>query len=876
MSPTVFSSADSKAPSAQWIYHGVAGLLLVVTTFSIYSNSMQGPFVFDDAHNILSNDRIRVDRLQFSKFWEAAFESPSKNRPVANISFALNWYFGGLDPFGFHIVNTAIHAINGFLAYVFAWMLLGLANRRDDSISNVQQFQIALATSLIFVAHPIQSQSVTYIVQRMTSMSTMFFFIALMCYLRGRTRSVPLLRYGWWGFALVSWILAIGSKPIAITLPAVILTMEWLFLRRSTNHDGRTSGDVTNNSVLSRWCRHPRWRVAWLVMGLIGLTLVVNFVFFEGNVFRVISRGYQGRTEFTLFDRLQTQARVLSFYLSLLFYPDPERLNLLHYIFPPLSENASSATVLGLFVLLQLVGLACGISSSHPVLAFCMGWYLIGSVVESTVIPLEMIYEHRNYLPCFGFALFTVWTIHRICRGRNQWFWLLPTLVIIVSLCVMTHTRNRDWCDELTLWGDVIVKSPQEARGWNNRGKAYANDENYELAVADYLQAISRKFRFVEAHTNLGNAYVELGNEEKSIFNLTRAIQFQPLTSVFYFNRAVANETFGDQAVDSERTAYYELAQMDYRRVVEINPEFFTSNFNLGVVYDKMGLYPEAIQEFNAVIRMDSENVSALNNRADVYLKIQQPQQALADFDDVLRLEPTFAKAFYNRANAYLALGNQSSALTDLDRAIQLEPNLHLAYYNRGNIQMNLNQYDAAIQDFTEVIHVDPSYQAAYNNRGLCYLGKKQFELAIRDCDKAIQINPKQSIPYVSRGNARTMMGQHKSAILDYNAAIALDPNLPDVFFNRGISRDALGDQEVSQRRRRAGHDRYMSAVRDFNRAIRFRPSAPEYFQQRAKTQLKLQNYKKAWIDVQRCVQLGGRPNPQLMEVLRKKFETGN
>ncbi|MFZ5562558.1 MAG: hypothetical protein ACOZBW_00790, partial [Thermodesulfobacteriota bacterium] len=287
------SPAAMKQPAAILV-------VLAATVILIYANSLTAPFVFDDVHNILENPYIRLSELSFEKLADVA--SSRSPRPFANLTFALNYYFHGYDLAGYHTVNIAIHLLTGFLMFLLVRLTLGLANHDKKELT-------AALASLLWIANPVHTQSVTYIVQRMTALSALFFLLALYLYIKARLRQksqkplVPLF------FALcgLSGVLALLAKQIAVTLPFFILLYEWYFFQ-----------DLD-----------PAWgkkQVRWLgIVTLLGLAIALVYLG-KSPMDKILSM-YDKQT-FTMGQRLLTEPRVIFLYLSLIFFPHPSRLNL--------------------------------------------------------------------------------------------------------------------------------------------------------------------------------------------------------------------------------------------------------------------------------------------------------------------------------------------------------------------------------------------------------------------------------------------------------------------------------------------------------------------------------------------------------------------
>lgn len=828
--------------------HYFAGLLIVIVGVVIYANSIHVPFIFDDSQNVAFNEHLHLKELSPQGLYEAAFESPLPSRAVANLSFALNYYWSGEDPLvGMHVVNILIHVVSGLLVYALCllWMRVsseGVLCRDPWSICDTRRQLISAIAALVFVAHPVHSQSVTYVVQRMASLAVMFYLLALVLYCLGRLQRDSLRRNWCLVGVLVFWGLSLGCKEIAITLPLIVALMEWLLFSKSP-------------TVPRMVGRRLKWQLVCGGVALLLAVVVICLVSRRNPLLEVVN-GYRFR-DFTMAERLWTQARVVVFYLSLLFYPHPSRLNLIHYIFPPVSGLASVGTAVSLLVLSSLIGWAVYFLRSRPLYTFCIFWFFGQLLLESTMMPLEMIFEHRLYLPSVGIILLFVLLVDTAWGRCRRVALFAVWAVVLGAMMAGTIARNQVWQDVIGLWTDVIVKSPMEPRGWNNRGKEYVTmglsdetirDEYLEKGMQDYKIALGRAQHFVEVLNNLGNLYVELGQRQPALAYLTKAIELRKGMPIFCYNRAVAFEQFND----------LESAIADYTHAITINDEFAGAYFNRGVVLGQIGETRRAIDDFSRVIALQSDNSAAYLNRGDAHMQLGQLNLALRDFDEVIRLDPDMAQAYYNRAGTYSQLGEAQQALQDYNRAIEIG-DLDLAYYNRGNIYMNREDYVRAIEDFSKAIEKNPLNTGALNNRALCYMGVNDVDKAFADFDRAIKSDPKSAIVYVCRGNAHLMLGNHTAAQREYNRALALSTDIPQAYFNRGQARAALGN--------------HTGAVRDFGHAIRLLPQDSQNYHRRAQSLYHLGQFEAAQRDVDQCQQMGGKVNAGLLKAVQSALQ---
>jgi len=419
-------------------FHWLRILPFLFLGLFLYSNTLDVPFYFDDIQNIEKNAHIRLDRLTLEGLSGAAFKSYASRRPVANISFALNYYLHGYDLAGYHAVNIVIHILTGIFVYLLMEASLGLLPpgspvfRFSDSANPPHCFQaaqrrncsiIALFGALLWFVHPIQTQSVTYIVQRMNAMAAMFYVLSLVLYVKGRLSAVGARRWVWFSGSFVAAGLALGSKEISATLPFFILLYEWYFFQD-------LSKTWFKKYLLYLLCAFVAFAIiAWLYLGSDPLHAVLS--------------GYKNR-DFTLVERVFTEFRVVVYYMSLLVYPNPSRLNL-DYDFA-LSQSLSQplTTIVSLVLIVALIVFAALAAKRYRLVSFAILWFFGNLAIESSVFSLELVYEHRTYLPSMFLFLTFVWLLYGYIGNAKAVGAVI--CAIMVLFCFWTHGRTWAEC----------------------------------------------------------------------------------------------------------------------------------------------------------------------------------------------------------------------------------------------------------------------------------------------------------------------------------------------------------------------------------------------------------------------------------------------
>ena len=561
---------------------------LAIVVILIYADTLTGPFILDDIDNIVANPHIRISSLDLKDIIRAGFQSPEANRPVANISFALNYYFNGLNRVGFHVVNILIHILAGIFLYFFVQSTLHTPMLQ----ARFEQYGwVAFLTAFIWLVHPLQTQSVAYLVQRMNSLAAMFYILSMLLYVRFRLNRTD--RRNWLLLAgcVLAGLLAVGTKQICATLPVFIILYEWYFFQK----------------LSFNWTRRH-----FIVLFCIVLVLVIIALIFLGQdpIVRIIS-AYRYR-DFTLPQRVLTQSRVVIFYLGLLLWPRPSNLNLDHDFALSYSLTNPMTTLISMGIIAALIGLAILSAKREPLLSFGIFWFFGNLVIESSVIGLELVFEHRNYLPSMVLILAIVALVLRYVKP----IWLGAAFLCLVGMLftVWTFERNKIWSDELSLYRDCAVKSPAKARARNNYGSILLRRNRLPEAVNEFKTAVSLKPKYADAHYNLANALVKQGHSTEGIYHYSQTIRLRP-RDVKALNNLAATLVIEERYAEA----------IDYlKKALIINPADPNLHTNLGIILKREGNLVEAGHHFSRALEINPYNESARHGLAEIERRGQE------------------------------------------------------------------------------------------------------------------------------------------------------------------------------------------------------------------------------------------------------------
>lgn len=432
--------------------HLIGFLLIISAGLLAYYPGLTDFMLADDYPNIILNPDIRLNGLGYDDLVSAANANDSGplKRPLASLSFGLNYYFSGqqIIPSHFKMTNLVIHLFNGILVYLIVLRMAAILRGKNSNLFPSQW--LALCVALVWVLQPVQLTSVLYSVQRMNSMSALFVLAGLLIFLNGRCRLAGGLPYAqtlMYGGILAGTLLGSLNKENALLLPFLALAVELTLFNRK---------DLSIQA--QKECK--RFYLITVAVPVIAGTIFL--ILYPG----IILNGYAARN-FTLYERLMTEARVIFYYLRLIMYPDLSQLALYHDDISISRTLLSPWTTLSsILATVALLGAALTYRKRVRVFSFMVLWFFIGHVMESTIFSLEIAYEHRNYLPSFGVifgAMYYLITALRYLTAK-KFFRLAPPLVIILSLLMTTHTRAAIWSEEKMVGHFDVRNHPESAK----------------------------------------------------------------------------------------------------------------------------------------------------------------------------------------------------------------------------------------------------------------------------------------------------------------------------------------------------------------------------------------------------------------------------
>lgn len=814
----------------------IASAVLIAATILAYCNTLTTPFVFDDHGNIEANPSIR----QLWPIWEVFLQrSPQgtyvHGRPVVNLSLALNYAIGGIRTFPYHLTNLAIHVLAGLT-------LLGIVRRTLSLPSLGGRYErlatpLAFAIAAIWALHPLQTQAVTYVIQRYESLMGLFYLLSLYCVIRSDSSLQP---RQWTAAAVGACFLAMGCKEVAVSLPLVILLYDRAFLA---------------GSFREAWRRRQGMYLGLLAAWL-GLAALL-----------VVSGGRSQWSGFALpvhpLDYAMTQFGVILHYLRLSFWPYPQVFD---YAWP-IAETWGQVLP-GAAVVLGLLAATVYALIRWPKWGLVGAWFFLILAPTSSVMPIaDMAFEHRMYLSLAAVVAVTVialhrflgWLFHALRVPPPAARWAGPALaaVVLVALVAATYARNQVYQSERSVWQDVVDKAPHNARAHNNLGNQLCKAGSPEDAIAHYRKALELCPLFVNAHCNLATAVLDQGNIEEAKAECRKALDIDP-----QFARAHGN--LGNILAHEKRL---DEAVVQYRKAIRLDPMLVDVHNKLAGVLATQGKVDEAMAGYRRALEANPFSVDAHNNLAGLLAKQGKLHDAVIHYSQALQIDPRFSEAHYNLANILNRQNKLDEAVEHYRQTLQIDPRRAEAYNNLGVVLERRGSPSEAMELYLEAVRLNPDYAEAHGNLAMVLAKQGKLDATIDHLRKAVKLQPGLVAGHCQLAVFLMEKGRFDEAASHLQMALQTDPACADARYHLGRVYSAQGKSR--------------EALKEWREGLRAQPQAILLlnilaWELATSSDSSVRNGAEALGLAERARQLAGEPSAQLLDTLAAAYaETG-
>ncbi|UCD83828.1 MAG: tetratricopeptide repeat protein [Deltaproteobacteria bacterium] len=717
-----YSPENKRARNKAIINHVVAIILIAVISSGIYYNILNSSFHFDDQHVVVKNPSIRY--LGDLK----TIVTHNRSRPILYFTFALNYYFNRENTFGYHLVSLILHILTASLFYLIIFTI-------GQNFLQISLFhRLALFSAVLYTVNPIHTESVSYISSRSAVMCTTFYLIAVYLFLKAWVRDRENPRILLLAFSAFSFIMALGTKEIPVTLPVMLLILDFLFI-----YQGK------RESFLPRIVRYHS-----PFFGVLLLYFVLRY-----TVFGTLGNPQKNLTVVTY---LSTQFNVILNYFRLLFFPvnlcaDPD--------FPISPSPFVWEVMFSIIILAGILYLAFKVSKSYPQVTFGIFWFFIALVPTSSILPLyDVMAEHRLYLPSVGFFLVMGAVLNKGFDFIEERFFregkvlALSVLILLVfGFSFGTIQRNLVWENEFTLWTDVMKKSPRKDRTHYGLGFALDNMGHYDEALKEYRETLRINPNQFQALNDLGGILLRRGQYDEAIVYFQRSLAAKPDYLL----------AMGNLAKAYEGKSNIKQAVKEAERMMQAAPTNYEIHNFLGTYYAKAGKLDEAIAEFKEAVRLNPRYSSAWNN-LEIAMKKKEllKQQGIINGGASSEIPPDSVLGHFYRGIAFQQKGELDKAVTEYQEVLKIDPEYFDAYINLGLAYFKLGDNDQAINEFSQALKLRPQSAVCHTNLGAIYARLENKEKAIYHFRESLRLDPHQNQARIIEENIKKLETERK------------------------------------------------------------------------------------------------------------------
>jgi tetratricopeptide (TPR) repeat protein len=639
---------------------------LAIITFAAFGQVLFYKFIdFDDNVYVTKNPHVQGGLSRQSIVW--AFRTPYASfwHPLTMLSYMLDYQLFGLNPFGYHLTNVLLHIANTLLLFIILNEMTG-------------GFWKSAFVAAAFALHPLHVESVAWVAERKDVLSTLFWMLTMLAYLQ-YVRRPNIIRYS---LTLFAFALGLMAKPMLVTLPFVLLLLDYWPLERLKE----------STDIRYKWSGPP---------GRIKLILEKIPFLILSAVFSVI----------TIFAQKPKQAlamvwsvamRISNAMVSYLVYMRktiwPSGLAVF-YPYPGSTLPLWQAVV----AFVVLVGISVFVIRLIPRYKYLpVGWLLFAGTLVPVIGLVQIgsyaMADRFTYIPLTGLFIIIAWGADELMASRRRGKIALgiSATAVLSALLICTGFQVRYWRDSVTLFKHAI--------------KVTANN--------------------VVAYNGLGVTYDNLGRLTEAIEAFQQAIRIRPAYTDAYYN-VVAYNGLG---VTYDKLGRRQEAIEAFQQAIRIMPAYTDAYYNLGITYSNLGLWTEAIEAFQQAIKLKPDYVDAYNNLGNAYDEFGYRQEAIEAYKQAIKIKPDNSEAHYNLGVVYGRLGHWTEAIKAFQQAIRTSPDYAKTHLNLGNAYSELGRWTEATEAYRQAVKIKPDYSEAHFNLGVAYLQTGDKGSALEEC----------------------------------------------------------------------------------------------------------------------------------------------
>jgi len=761
-------------------------LLLFGLVVWVFLPSLRGDFIdFDDGVFINRNSHINLTWANFA--WAFCNPMAANWHPLTSWSFLLDHQLYGLKPWGYHLTNVLLHAFNTVLVFLVLRRMTGATWR-------------SLMVAGLFGLHPLRVESVAWISERKDVLSVAFWMLTLWAYTRFAQRRSSVERRAssaescrlaldprrWsldYGLALLFFALSLMSKPMVVTLPCVLLLLDYW--------------------PLERWKRERLWGLLLEKAPFFLLSAIVSVVTYVtqknadmmSNVLSGLSLSFGARLE----NALVSYGR----YLGKLFWPvDLGALYPHPGCWPTQKILLAGLLVLGLSVLVFVL------RRRQPYLPTGWLWYL------GTLIPViglvqagsQSMADRYSYIPSLGILMVLVWGAYQMTERWHLRGIILGTTggVLVLACIVLTRHQIGYWKDDVSVWRRAVAVTENNYDAHNRLGRAWFSQGRVDEAIREFQEVIRLNPGFAEAYYSLGHSFDTKGRVDEAMACFKKALEIRP-------DYIVAHDS-----LDSLLLQKGQVDQVIIRcqKALELEPDNETAHINLGSALFQKGRVDEAIVHYQKALQIKPDYVEAHINLGTALCQKGRVDEAIVHYQKALQIKPDYAEAYFALGNALNSQGRFDEAIASYQKALEIRPDYVAAHNGLSRILLQKGLVDQVMIHCQKALELEPDNETAYNNLGCALFQKGRMDDAIVDYQKALQIKPDYAEAHINLGTALFQKGSVDEAIVHFQKALQIKPDNAEACFALGLALNSQG--------------RFTEAIVCFQKALEINPNLVE------------------------------------------------
>jgi len=704
----MFNQTNSTRSSKKIVIY----LSLTVLILAVFWQVHQFGFVtFDDPVYVTDNQQIQSGLTLNSLRWAFSTTYAEFWHPLTWVSLMLDYQLYGFNAGGYHVTNLLLHILSTLLLF---WLL----NRMTGA------FWKSAFVAVLFAIHPLHVETVVWITKRKDVLSAFFWMLTLCFYVYYAEKPV-IKRYLPVLFFLVC---ALMSKPMAVTLPVIMMLLDYWPLKR---FDQKQKNDLS-------W--QFREKAPFFIL---------SFIFIMITIFAQYNKHIK-IAQYPLDSRLKNAAVSFMTYLEKTFWPVDLAA------FYPFADQLPAGQILASVMLFLMISLlVIMVRKRFPFILVGWLWYVI------TIIPVLDIFrsalrsmsDNYMYLPSVGIFIMLAWGVPSFFprEETGKKIFLPAGLLFLAILTILSWRQCGYWHNSLDLWNHALKVTKNNWLAFNQRGLYYSETGRHQQALENYNEAIRIKPDYAYAYNNRGNTHLQLVQYQKAIQDFNKAIEVYPFYLEAFNNRGNAYASLGQ----------YQQALKDYDQAISIKPDYAKAYHNRGITYGiRLGQYQRGLDDLNEAVRLQDNYTDAYLSLGMIHFNQGNKELGCADFKKACdlgncsylrkfqnnkecrdtELRQMDGKYFNKKGSEYFKQGQHLMAIEYFNKAISLKKDYADAYHNRGAAYVEIEKYNRAIEDYNESIRLKPGHADSYNNRGIVYMLKNERESGCRDFQEACSL----------------------------------------------------------------------------------------------------------------------------------------